>query len=111
MQIDTLDWPTIRQHLTSGIKISSHSNPARTFEIDKIESDKLFVWPMNAARKPQARSRPVSRHDFETVLAHWNDYHSAVGFEIPTRNNSYCLGIITYVLERLQSSTEQKEKA
>ena len=106
-----LDWPTIRQDLTSGIKIPSHSNFARTFEIDTIESDKLFVWPMNAARKPKVRSRPVFRRDFETVLAHWNDYHSAVGFKIPTRNNSSCLGIIAYVLDLLESSTEQKEKA
>ena len=111
MQIGTLEWSTIRQHLTSGLKIASHSNSARNFEIDKIEFDRLFVWPMNATRKPKARSRPVSRHDFETVLAHWNDYHSAFGFKIPTRNNSYCLGIIAYVLDRLESSTEQKEKA
>ena len=113
MQIapSTLDWTTIREHLVSGVKIPSHSNPARIFEVDKIEFDRVFVWPMNAARKPEQRSRPVHRRDFETVLLHWNDYHSAAGFVIPTWNNTYCMGIIAYVLDRLGSSTEQKEKA
>lgn len=112
MQIitDTFDWSTIRRHLIAGLKIPSNSNPNRTFEIDRVESDKIFVWPMKCCGRPAQRSRLVSRGDFEIVVQHWNDYHSASGIAIPTWNNSYCLAIIAYVLEQLEGNPTTKRQ-
>lgn len=113
MQItpSTIDWSTIRRHLAPGIHIPSHFNSNLTFEIDRIESDKIFVWPMKGVRSPEQRSRPVTRRDFEIVLQHWNDYHSSTGFNIPTWNNTYRLGIIAYVLDRREGSLDREGAA
>jgi hypothetical protein len=104
----TLDWSLIQRHLTTGLSIPSYNRTGRNkgemFEVDRVESDKIFVWPFQVSRNPRSRSRSrsVRREDFETVLRHWNDYHSADGFNIPTWNNSYCLAIICYVLEQTE---------
>lgn len=110
MQIapSTIDWSTIRQHLAPGLRIPSHSSPDRTFEIERIEAEKLYVWPINAARSPKQLPRRVPRHDFEIVLDHWDAYHSAAGFTIPTQNNTYCLGIIAHVLRNLEANPHRE---
>jgi len=105
----TLNWDAIQRHLRPGMMIPSHNRSGRnadqSFEIDRIDVDKFFVWPFAATRSSNQRSRPVRRKDIETVLEYWNAYHSAAGCNIPTFNNSYCLAVIAYVLRELERSS------
>ncbi|MGI8772031.1 MAG: hypothetical protein ACR2JE_11400 [Acidobacteriaceae bacterium] len=94
----TISWDEVQRRLTPGLRIPyynlSRRNGDRTFAIDSMKPNKLYVLPFSGAL------RPLTRCNFETVAEHWDDYNAEEvdRRNIPTFHTSYALSIIAYLL-------------